>query len=133
MQISITSSSHEITQKSYFSYPCNFEPPTQYCLCLVKMASANSKAMSLSPPKSVPFGKIDEDGGNTLSPLSSNPNSRKNSTIHQFHPPVQHHIVPTEKCGLLNVYVQVSFVHFFCHLSSIRCIISGLKSSHHDI
>ena len=82
-------------------------------VCGIKMASANSKAMSLSPPKSVPFGKIDEDGGNTLSPLSSNPNSRKNSTIHQFHPPVQHHIVPTEKCGLLNVYVQVSFVHFF--------------------
>ena len=47
-----------------------------------------------------------------------NSSSRKNST-HQFNPPVQHHIVPTEKCGLLNVYVQVSFVHFFVILAQL--------------
>ena len=39
-----------------------------------------------------------------------NSSSRKNST-HQFNPVVQHHIVPTEKCGLLNVYVQVCFFY----------------------
>ena len=79
------------------------------------MASTNSKSMSLSPPKSVSFGKIDEES-NTVSPIVPNTSSRKNSTTNQFHPPVQHHIVPTEKCGLLNVYVQVCFVYFFCLL-----------------
>ena len=78
------------------------------------MASTNSKSMSFSPPKSVSFGKIDEDSTNTVSQSPvPNSSSRKNST-HQFNPVVQHHIVPTEKCGLLNVYVQVCycFVYF---------------------
>ena len=44
-------------------------------------------------------------------------------------PALHHHVVPTERCGALNVYVEVS-LFYFQNIYYVRMILCSLNATH---